>query len=155
MDEVLFYPSLPLQDSTINKSVLHWQEVAVQEGISPRILENAKFTIEDLHLPEMLAARLTAYVLTGQICGRRVTAIPEVPASWWQHFKQDVLPKRLTRSKWFNNHMPVRLKQMEQIVVFDESRTYPDASIVLPEGKFGQPVIVETITKLPWRERNG
>lgn len=147
------FPSFDPYDRnlTTNRRILRWQQVGMQETIVPSAIERANFTIEDLHLHDRLAARLTAFVLTDQICERRLTAILEVPSSWWQHFKRDALPKRVTRSQWFRKHMPVRLTEMEQIVIFNEARMYSDYP-ALPEEQYGRPVIVETVTMTPWEK---
>lgn len=137
---------------TTNSRILHWQRVADQEMVSPSAIERANFTIDDLHLRDLLAARLTAWVLTDHLCERRQTVTLEVPASWWQHFKRDALPKRITKSQWFRKHIPVRLREMQQTVIFSEDRMYADYC-ELPE-RFGQPVIVETVTRTSWEGKD-
>jgi hypothetical protein len=135
---------------TTNRRILHWRQIGDQEAVSPSAIAHAKYGIEDLHIRDLLVARLTAWVLMDHICERRQTVTLETPASWWQHFKRDALPKRITRSNWFRKHIPVILTETSKTITFSEDRMYADYC-ELPE-RFGQPVIVETVTKTSWEK---
>lgn len=133
---------------------LYWQKAVAQEMVSNSVLERAEFdVISDLVLPA-LTAQLTTYVLTDHVLSRTQWATHDVPASWWQMLKRDVLSNH-TFTRWVVNKWPVRYDHYTQPVTFNEDRNYVD-SRVLPERQFGRPVIVETINFGEWHhEQSG
>lgn len=64
----------------------------------------------------------------------------DVPATWWQHLKDDHAPG------WLKKRWPVRHKSIKVDLHIDFTRyaTYPEADVVLPE-RFGKAVIFEKI----------
>lgn len=78
-----------------------------------------------------LVISLRGYVLAEEVDNRTkaVTFKTTIPATWWDHLKQDKLPY------WLTKLFPIKLKTIEKSkkVTFRRLATYPKANIVLPE----------------------
>ena len=57
-----------------------------------------------------------------------------VPATWWQHLKQDVFPA------WLLRRFPVRTTTLERRIRYRIDATYPQADVVLPK-EYGPAVL--------------
>lgn len=68
------------------------------------------------------------------------------PATWWQHFKQDVFPE------WLLARFPVRQKQTVRRVHFEAVEVYPRFSKVMPNEAVDSRtrIIVRDVTAGLW-----
>lgn len=65
----------------------------------------------------------------------------EVPASWWEHWKQDHAPE------WLKARWPVQYLRKKLTIRVERSLLYPEAKFALPHDKVGYPVIFETVSR--------
>ena len=111
------------------------------------VASNANLEILKDHTARALVFRLMSHVLAEKLATDAETTELRVPATWWQHFKQD--HSRLF-PKWYLRRRPVKMTGYKQTVSFRQYRTYPNAKIALPPDRFGQPVIVEFADRGTW-----
>ena len=124
--------------------ILHMRRVGTRRAVPRYVAQSAEFKAfwAENELESMIM-ELSSYVLADQKVSRRQTVTLEYPASWWQHFKRDQMPRRFIR-RW-----PVRMQKYSREIILDADVTYPDADMLPPE-RFGRPVIVERMTSTPW-----
>lgn len=108
---------------------LEYRKVQTQHVVPGEVLEA---------VPDLIAAamRLTLqrHVLVHRLASYE--AFYEVPANWWQHLRSQLGMEHETKTK---------------VVRVERFRSYPDSEVVLPQKKFGQPVVFEVAT--PWNLR--
>jgi hypothetical protein len=133
--------------------VLDRLKVATMGQVQRHLLEDAQFVARTADVAFFedrftgnLCLSLRALVLGLRREDRERTVHLDVPASWWQHLKRDHTPE------WFTRRRPVRYERLTRTITFSVHQTYPNASIALPEDRFGQPVIVhQAIGDTSWR----
>jgi hypothetical protein len=81
----------------------------------------------------MLLVQLRAHVL-GETVGQHQHEVTFVsPATWWQHFKQDVILQRHWAPNWLRLRVgPVKLTVTRKTVHETVHATYPYASLSVP-----------------------
>ncbi len=123
--------------------VLHKLQARISyvEGIGDTIRNSLDFAVWRDHLVDRMVYQLTADVFAEKLAEERIEKTAffrvDVHASWWQHFKDDVLDRyRLTR--WFVRWRPVRFKIVESqqtlVADFKQYALFPAADIVTPES---------------------
>jgi hypothetical protein len=128
-----------------NARVLDKRRVAVQ-NIMPAGLKDVQAEEVRDWMYENLLVRLSAYVLTEQLADEYHPVSLGLPATWWQHLKQDHAPE------WFKRRWPVRFRKMTCQIHVRTSGTYPDMKMALPPGEFGDRVIIQELSTSPWTE---
>lgn len=132
----------------ITQRVLHWTRVASQELISKSLMERSYVDVVPGLVADHLAVNLTSYVLTDHVLDRTQWVTREVPASWWELFKMEVLDAhRVTR--WFVRRYPPKMKTWKKSVTFNEDRNYVNLRN-LPVERFGYPIVYEHIDIGDW-----
>lgn len=125
--------------------VLNQQRVSMMHILpGDFVRDTASFECMKEVYTDMIMTRLTAFVLTEQLVDERQLVDMAVPATWWQHFKRDNMPR------WFTSRCPVRYEIFTKDVTFNVKATYPSSNYALPEDKFGKPVIFEEFHQTPW-----
>jgi len=145
------FNSLILPDGPVIKQrVLNRQEVGTYGVISRYVFQNANYNVIEDELTGLMV-RLVSEVLTEHIVSETQTAELDVPASWWQHFKQD------HRDRWFMRRFvrrwPVAYTTWQTEVRFSRYATYPNADVKMPPSPLGRPVYVESIGFGDWNSR--
>lgn len=130
---------------TSERKVLDWLQFCKQELIPNEVLHNAEFTTYKDVVLDGMVFNLQTYVLADKLVDKQVSKTVEVPASWWQHLKQDKL-RFLTRRR------PVKTVKHTFDVDFQQYNTYPKMATKLPKHKYGEPVVVEILKSNLWSE---
>lgn len=94
----------------------------------PAFAKSLKFDINE-YFAGRIIADFRGYLLGEKVLDEKI--VKEYPASWWQHFKQDVL--KLKKIKY--NQIKINIK---------EYRTYPHININVPD-EWGAPIIHQQI----------
>ena len=119
------------------------------------VQQSAQITVEDYRtvarLVDGMVIRLRAYVLADKQVDTTREVVLEVPASWWQHFKQDSWLWRHA-PKWMRKRWPISYTEHKRTVQFQRYLTYPHAEVPLPSDPFGAPVIYETFSDSGWQD---
>lgn len=111
----------------------------------PRFIANtALFEVYE-QTAEYMAMELRAYVLARKQVDEYHNAVLEVPATWWQHLKQDYFPE------WYKRRWPIRFTKMVKRFRFERYDTYPEADFAISEERFGRPVLCEFVSAKDWR----
>jgi hypothetical protein len=102
-----------------------------------------------------LVVSLSSYVLAEHLARETQTVTLRVPASWWQHFKRDVLyGSGRFRPTWVMRRWPARVRTLSREVTFTAWRAYPQASGIPKD--LGTPVLYEEVDRGPgwldWRQ---
>lgn len=85
---------------------------------------------------------MTAQLLAGVILSGSQEFIFEVPASWWEHWKQDHADTWY--GHWIARRWPPRIITHRNVLDFTQYATYPGANLpAVPPGEYGRPVILE------------
>lgn len=133
--------------------MLEQYRVAAQRMVSEELINDAQFVARSLeagiiHDPMFGTAMLwlKAFVLAEKVAADEYETGIAIPATWWQHLKQDHAPL------WIRIRWPVRTRSLCQKIRFKRLHLYPDARIALPEDHFGKLVIYDEITPLGWRD---
>lgn len=88
---------------------------------------------------EAFLAEFSTSVLSGRHISARPSVTHQVPASWWQYFKQDRFPL------WAKKRWPVRYEKLTGMLELSQDIIYPYADYIpAPLGDFGIPVIYES-----------
>lgn len=135
------------EDATAKQRVLQNLRVAARQQLPAYVAQTVDADMVFDHMYQRIALQLRACVL-GERLGDREHHIPfSYPASWWQHFKQDVIFQRHWAPNWLRKRIkPVRSKVVVKVIKFEDYRTYPDAPIAIPPERMGQPVIISMQT---------
>jgi len=140
----------PFDSTEFKQRVLERTQLRLQYPISAYVANSACFDLIEM-TGEKLLMTIMAEVLTDHVETLRQTAKLNVPATWWQHFKQD------HEQNWFMRKLikrrPIRYTTWSSDVIFERLMRYPDARIALPESQFGHPVICESVTHGDWSTR--
>ena len=100
-------------------------KVQLAQEFHPHFFEMTKVTAKETMRGLMIKLHHEVF---GQHRYQKYTVSIEVPASWWDHFKQDKMPK------WFLKLSPVKMKSKSQTVTFDHKKIFPDSTIRYPDG---------------------
>lgn len=110
---------------------------------------------QDQFLDRMIY-EMSAFVLAEKLVDKTIKKQARlrvyVPASWWQHFRQDVYPKLGRLGRWLLRRKPVRTKEIvkyETLVAnFKQYATYPASDLVMAPKEIHKNIIVlkETIS---------
>lgn len=139
---------LILPDSAeIKRRVLNRERVGVHRAISRYVLENAQFEVIEDEAYGMLL-RLVSEVLTERIVSETQTVHLDVPASWWDAFKQTYSDSWWLRR--FVRRYPVKLTRLSNDVRFERYARYPNADIPKQVTPLGRPIIFEATNKSGW-----
>lgn len=134
-------------------------KVAAQAAIPRGVMELEAERIGILDdLFRSLVYRLKGYVLAERLPPETVSdsrdVTFDVPASWWQHWKQSHAAAWYAR--WLVKRRPVKhhrvVKRVALTVDLERYRTYPEARVSLPADTWGQVVRVAQWTDT-WREQ--
>ncbi len=123
---------MALTDTTTDSIILEKLEVMAQQFIDMVTLRSS-LEIESFqdYALQRLCFRIRGYVLAEEVDKRSmiVKFRIDIPATWWQHFKQSLFPQ------WLLNRTPVKHYTIERNkkVTFRRLATYPKASLILPK----------------------
>jgi hypothetical protein len=170
-------PGDPLFPEYVQET-LHRKAVASRYQLDPEMMAYAKFDVWQ-QVADHLLCTLKSYVWEQQLAPDKIqvslekpyrqvvpyrkhlTQVVQVPASWWQHLKQDHFPA------WYLSRWPVEYRdrvvsyslddhvvaegtvRFSDEVIIERSLTYPDPKLHLPDSSWGRAVYVER-TVLPW-----
>lgn len=126
-----------------------------------KVLSNSQFLfMKDAYLEtyvdylvDDLVLNLTASVQSQKMFEENIVVELQIefkkPASWWQHFKQDIFPK------WMQKKFPVRyeivVEKRNKTICLKGYKTFPYSSYQVPK-EFGQFFVYEKIDEHPWKE---
>ena len=98
------------------------KHIGAEERIAPCILKYGKSETEEVvgNIHERLRLRLTAFVWAENLQKTEETVSIEVPADWWQHWKQDCAPA------WFVKRWPVKMRKHERTAKFVVDAVFPN-----------------------------
>lgn len=99
---------------------------------------------------DTVAMRMVSYVLSDQLVHECDEVTVDVPASWWQHFKRDVLSRYRVFRRYVRRH-PVEMRTLRNLVSFDRYRIYPQADVMMPRTPYGMPQYHEAIVQKGWQ----
>lgn len=131
-------------DLLFDTVLLELRAVAAQLRVAPSVAALMDLQAHRDAVVGDLIFRLRAYVLSQHLDRHTETASQEVefrvPASWWQHYKRDVLARhRLTR--WFVRWRPARTEVHTRTATltasWEQYATFPESEIVV-DPKLGQ-----------------
>ena len=128
--------------------VLQLAKVHANQIIPGHVARTAIFTVEQIAGDMVLG--LSAEVLRDHIVNEIQTVEIEFPASWWQNFKASRRDKFGWR--WFIRRFPIHWETWTKDVRFDRYYDYPDASIQLPEDRFGKFIVYELVKQTDWNK---
>jgi hypothetical protein len=133
---------------TRQQKVLEQLKVANRQPLPQFVADNARFTLDVDHIAGRMTAQMSSYVLAEKLVSETQECAFSFPASWWQHFKIDCRLWRWVTTARLRHRWPVRMTRTTKSITFQRYRTYPDASLPLPEEQFGLPVMYEQVG--PW-----
>lgn len=123
--------------------LLEKRRYTVHEALDPRIgaltRDSLVFDEWQEHSAYRLVRQLSAYVLSEKLVDKTVsdrrTLSVDIPASWWQHFKLDVLAS-FNVGRWFVMKRPVRYRTEKREHTFRADfrqwATFPAADVMTP-----------------------
>jgi hypothetical protein len=86
-------------------------------------------------------AEFSTTVLSGRRIEQHPSVTHQVPASWWQHLKDDCLPA------WARRRWPVRYRELKTTLLLEQDILFPYADFVPPPpDQFGRPVLWESLS---------
>jgi hypothetical protein len=86
--------------------------------------------------------KMSTQILAGKILGDTQEFTFGIPATWWQHWKQDHAASWY--ASWLVRRRPVKTRLLRSAVDFSRYAAYPLADLpVAPPDEFGYPVIYE------------
>lgn len=121
----------------ISRRTLQFRKAAAIGSVTRELLKD-RSAIDSAYdqVPIRLeTAVLSECIKTGTFSGEPIS----VPATWWDHWKQDRAPAWLRR-KW-----PVRYRQITLTVELTRWAHYPEANLPLPNKSLGSMVIVDEL----------
>jgi len=97
--------------------------------------------------------RLRAEVLADKVASGTEVASISVPATWWDHFKQDVALRKWPLPAWLRQKITVSIRMTRHTadVDFTRYRTYPECNILFPK-EYGRSNVYEVVNISPWRK---
>lgn len=131
----------------VKQLILHRERIATYRVIARYVLDNAEFHAIE-RAAEDMTVELVSEVLRERVVGETQTAELDVPASWWQHFKQTYKDSRLLRR--FVRRYPVKVTTLKKTVTFQRYFHYPNADVVMPPTPLGRPIVYETVGQSDW-----
>lgn len=148
----VFDPSFDPTVATIHRKVLERLRFQSRVGISESVLRSA-VRVEDVMADALgnLTMSLNAVVLADKVADETVTVdrwvTYEAFDSWWQHTKAVHFP---TLSGWLRRPPRQSEHRLHVAVTFEARRFigYPDATLAVPDDRFGSPVIYEYVEAL-------
>jgi hypothetical protein len=130
------------------RRVLNRQRIGTYRVVSRYVLENAELELVENEVGN-LVFQLISEVLTEHITGDSKTVRLDVPASWWQNFKETY--KDFWGFRLFVKRYPPKMETLENTVTFDRYARYPNADVpVQPLAGLGRPIFVESINQTGW-----
>lgn len=133
----------------VKQLVLDRERIGTYRIISRYVLENAEFKAVERAAEDMLV-ELVSEVLTERVVNESQGIGYEVPASWWQHFKDTY------RNTWWLRRLvkrrPVVWSSYTKTVTFNAKRLYPNADVPKQITPLGRPIIYETVTETDWTQ---
>lgn len=96
----------------------------IRQEFGEFVLSRSEINVENNMLGMVIAMR--TYIL-GQHNYQEYTVKHQIPANWWECFKEEHMPK------WFIKRYPVKKKYIKQTVTFDHKKLFPKAEYI-PEG---------------------
>lgn len=117
---------------------LQLKQVGAQMHMGEFMLANLELTERVDHITRDLVYAVKTYVQTQHLGSETYTDSKEIPASWWQHWKQDHQGNRFTR--WISRRWPVKSKALEFRVDVESIAAFPD-SRVIQDPRLGDAVL--------------
>lgn len=133
--------------ATIKRRVLDRERVGAYRVISRYVLDNAEFELIEREAHGLMV-QLVSEVLTERLVDEIQTVHLDVPASWWDAFKQTYGASWWLRR--FVRRYPVKLTRLSNDVRFERYARYPNADIPKQVTPLGRPIIFETTNKSGW-----
>lgn len=131
----------------VKQHLLERTRVSNYRIIARYVWENTEFHAVERAAEDMLI-ELVSEVLCERVVGETQTVELNVPASWWQVFKQTYQKSRLFG--WFVRQHPVKFQTLKKTVTFQRYHTYPNADIPKQITPLGRPIIYETTSQTEW-----
>ena len=144
MPEPLIIPDGP----EITRRVLNRECISTYRVISRYVIANANFRVVEDEAAGMVV-QLVSEVLTEKITGESKTVRLDIPASWWESFKQTFSDSWWLRR--FVKRYPVKMTTLENTVTFERYARYPNADVPEQVTPLGRPIYFEDITQTGWR----
>lgn len=135
--------------SNLNTVQLDRVKVAVKDMLAAKGVGSTVSLSADVEWhAEQLALEISAHVLAEKLPPHRVESAKtvefECPDGWWQMWLHEHRSWPVVR-RWVARR-PVRMRTERRLVTvvtnLERFRTYPKASVPLPENQFGGPVLV-------------
>jgi len=128
---------------------LEWQQFAAQQMVSHEVLVNTELSIRHEIMYNALVMQLRKYVLTDTLARDTYSADLEVPANWWEHWKEQHGRKWL--GPLFMDRWPVRTTTRRAVIEVKRCLTYPEAKLKRAPDGFGRVRILEQTTGPYWK----
>lgn len=120
----------------LRRRLLQRVRIGQRYQLGADVLDELDIEIEPLL--DILMLRMSTYVWTEKLAEESQEVTHEVPATWFQHLKQDHAPA------WVLRRWPVRMSAITTVVRFTRSAAYPGADIKIP-SPLGAPVLWEDV----------
>lgn len=122
---------------TIERVVMQRMMVSSVHAFPGNTIRNLKFEIAKTSDIDALVARLWGYFDAEPVELQQYTFTYEVPRTWWDHFKAEVMPP------WFTDRYPVRYREVRSGRTLQHSCVFPKITDVDKDCKLFRRVITE------------
>lgn len=138
-------PNDPIQ---LRQLTLEWKQFAVQQSVSAEMLAKSDLSVRQDYIYNALALQLRMYVLVDQFAHDTFAADLDVPANWWEHWKEQHGRKwlgPLIMRRW-----PVRYDTRRALIDVKRCLSYPEAKLARDPGGLGVVRILEQTNGPYW-----
>ncbi len=107
------------------KFILEKVQIGCQQEISGDLVRKVegdgdeRIRIFYNQMVDRLVAQIKTFIMGEKAHEETRTVVFEYPASWWQHFKQEVFPR------WLLKRYPVRRQRHQRLVIFKQVEVLP------------------------------
>lgn len=99
--------------------------------ISAAVVDTMKVSAEFRETINAWAVQINAFVWSENLQLDNYTIEIVTPASWWQHFKLQVMPV------WFKRLFPVKVERVVREIAIEKKALYPKLPLLLPDDAKG------------------
>lgn len=138
----------PNDEILLKTITLEWQKYGLAQQVSAEFLTNIDIDIHRHMLFDTLLIRLTKMLLTDTLARDSYSADLRVPASWWQHWKEQ--HGRTWLGPLIMQRWPVRYDVRTAVVEVHRFLGYPEAKIARDPGNLGPVRIMENVQGPYW-----
>jgi hypothetical protein len=135
------------QISAFKQITLERLPVHATQMLDPNVLQSVSLEWFADDFIGRLTANLAAYILAERIGSHTEQASASVPATWWDHWKQDHPRFTAWWSKWVWRWMkPARQRTFTVTAIWTDYATFPRATFVVPDQRKFGPVVFQRLS---------